>query len=140
MASQLIMPQMGYDMAEGTLVRWLKKEGDQVQRGEPVAEIETDKAVVEMESTAAGVFRKALVEEGTSVPVGQVIAVVAGAAEDISAFLPEASPTISAARPSRSVSAQPGAPTAPEGDQEAPPATPPEAVEPAAASAGAVLA
>ncbi|MBI4202898.1 MAG: 2-oxo acid dehydrogenase subunit E2, partial [Chloroflexi bacterium] len=84
--------------------------------------------------------RKALVEEGTSVPVGQAIAVVAGAAEDISAFLPEASPTISAARPSRSVSAQPDAPTAPEGDQGAPPATPPEAVEPAAASAGAVLA
>ena len=52
LATQLIMPQMGYDMEEGTLLRWLKAEGDQVQRGEPVVEIETDKAVVEIEAIA----------------------------------------------------------------------------------------
>ena len=59
------MPQMGYDMHEGTVVRWLKAEGDEVQVGEPIAEIETDKAVVEFESTAAGVLSKVLVQEGT---------------------------------------------------------------------------
>ena len=58
------MPQMGYDMHEGTVVRWLKAEGDEVQVGEPIAEIETDKAVVEFESTAAGVLSKVLVQEG----------------------------------------------------------------------------
>lgn len=78
---------MGYDMAQGTLVRWLKAEGDMVQRGQPIAEIETDKAVVEMEATASGVLRKALVGEGTTVPVGQAIAIVGGAEEDISALL-----------------------------------------------------
>ena len=58
MAKELVMPQMGYDMQQGTVVRWIKKEGDEVVRGEPVAEIATDKAVVEMESIGGGVLRK----------------------------------------------------------------------------------
>jgi pyruvate dehydrogenase E2 component (dihydrolipoamide acetyltransferase) len=70
------MPQMGYDMQEGTVVRWLKSEGAQVELGEAIAEIETDKAVVEFESYAAGVLHYILVTEGTTVPVGQVIAIV----------------------------------------------------------------
>jgi pyruvate dehydrogenase E2 component (dihydrolipoamide acetyltransferase) len=70
------MPQMGYDMQEGTVVRWLKAEGSNVEIGEPVAEIETDKAVVEFESYAEGVLQKILVNEGTTVPVGEVIAIV----------------------------------------------------------------
>ena len=77
------MPQMGYDMQEGTLVRWLKAEGSSVELGEAVAEIETDKAVVEFESTAAGVLRRILVQEGANVPVGQPIAVVGAADEEI---------------------------------------------------------
>ena len=76
MATELTMPQMGYDMQEGTVVRWLKDEGSNVELGEPVAEIETDKAVVEFESYASGVLQTILVEEGTTVPVGQPIALV----------------------------------------------------------------
>lgn len=86
LATQLIMPQMGYDMEEGTLLRWLKAEGDQVQRGEPVVEIETDKAVVEIEAIATGVLRKMLVEEGVTVPVGSPIGIVAGEDEDITGY------------------------------------------------------
>ena len=67
---------MGYDMKEGTVVRWLKAEGSQVEVGEAIAEIETDKAVVEFESYASGVIHKILVLEGATVPVGQVIAIV----------------------------------------------------------------
>ena len=76
MATELTMPQMGYDMQEGTVVRWLKAEGSNVELGEPVAEIETDKAVVEFESYASGVLQTILVEEGSTVPVGQPIALV----------------------------------------------------------------
>ena len=76
MTTELTMPQMGYDMQEGTVVRWLKAEGSNVEIGEPVAEIETDKAVVEFESYAEGVLQKILVIEGTTVPVGEVIAIV----------------------------------------------------------------
>ena len=74
---------MGYDMHEGTVVRWLKSEGSEVNMGEPVAEIETDKAVVEFESYASGVLHKILVPEGTIVPVGQPIAVVGEPGEEL---------------------------------------------------------
>ena len=83
MATELTMPQMGYDMREGTVVRWLKEEGSQVDDGEPIAEIETDKAVVEFESYAAGILHYIVVPEGTTVPVGQAIAVVGEADEDV---------------------------------------------------------
>ncbi len=84
MATQLNMPQMGYDMEEGTVIRWLAEEGAEVALGDAIAEIETDKAVVEFESTTAGVLRQILVPEGATVPVGQAIAVVGGADEDLS--------------------------------------------------------
>ncbi|MDA1215401.1 MAG: 2-oxo acid dehydrogenase subunit E2, partial [Chloroflexi bacterium] len=71
MATEVVMPQMGYDMTEGTVVRWVKHEGDDVKRGETIAEIETDKATIEMEASASGVLRRILVEEGKTVPVGQ---------------------------------------------------------------------
>ena len=74
---------MGYDMQEGTLVRWLKSEDDSVMLGELIAEIETDKAVVEIEATAAGTVLKLLVDEGASVPVGEAIAVIGEPGEDI---------------------------------------------------------
>jgi pyruvate dehydrogenase E2 component (dihydrolipoamide acetyltransferase) len=80
-ATELIMPQMGFDMQEGTVVRWLKAEGAEVRRGEPVAEIETDKAVVEFESDVAGVLQKILAPEGAVVPVGKAIAIVAAPGE-----------------------------------------------------------
>jgi pyruvate dehydrogenase E2 component (dihydrolipoamide acetyltransferase) len=80
------MPQMGYDMLEGTVVRWLMTEGSEVNIGDALAEIETDKAVVEFETTETGVLRKILVAEGATVPVGQGIAIVGDAYEDISAL------------------------------------------------------
>ena len=83
MASEVIMPQMGFDMKEGTLVRWIKREGDEVASGEIIAEIETDKAVVEIEAFDSGVLRQTLIDEGTTVPVGEVIAVIAAADEEV---------------------------------------------------------
>ena len=84
MSTELNMPQMGYDMQEGTVVRWLVPEGAEVKEGDPVAEIETDKAVVEFESYASGLLHRILVPEGTAVPVGQAIAIVAAEGEEIS--------------------------------------------------------
>ena len=86
MAYEVVMPQMGADMKEGTLIRWLKKEGDEVQRGEAIAEIETDKANIEIEAFEGGVFRKALAKPGDVVAVGQVIAVLGARDEDISKY------------------------------------------------------
>ena len=86
MSTELNMPQMGYDMQEGTVVRWLVPEGAEVKEGDPVAEIETDKAVVEFESYASGLLHRILVPEGTAVPVGQAIAIVAAEGEDLSAM------------------------------------------------------
>ena len=68
------MPNLGYDMEEGKIVSWLKKPGDPVQRGEPIAEIETDKTTVEMEAMATGTLVEIVAEEGATVPVGGLIA------------------------------------------------------------------
>ena len=82
MAEELNMPQMGYDMKEGVVVKWLKEVGSSVNIGDPIAEIETDKAVVEFESYAEGTLQEILVEEGTKVNVGDAIAIVGdGSAE-----------------------------------------------------------
>lgn len=70
---------MGADMTEGSIARWLKGEGDEVKRGDILAEVETDKAVVEMEAYASGLLRKVIVPEGVTVPVGQVIAFIGNA-------------------------------------------------------------
>lgn len=83
MAELVIMPKLGFDMAEGTLVRWVKREGEPVEKGELLAEIETDKATVEVESTFSGTVRRLLVEEGAIVPVGDPIAVIGAADEEI---------------------------------------------------------
>ena len=76
MRVDLTMPNLGYDMEEGTLLRWLKQVGDPVERGEPIAEIETDKTTVEMESIASGTLAEIVVAEGDTAPVGSVIAVI----------------------------------------------------------------
>ncbi|MFN0094143.1 MAG: dihydrolipoamide acetyltransferase family protein [Dehalococcoidia bacterium] len=85
MAIEVTMPQMGADMTEGTLVRWLKQVGDQVKRGEILAEIETDKATVELEAFESGTVQQLVVGEGETVPVGQVIALFAAPGEAIAA-------------------------------------------------------
>jgi pyruvate dehydrogenase E2 component (dihydrolipoamide acetyltransferase) len=74
-------------MEEGQLSRWLKKEGDKVSMGEPLAEIDTDKATMEMQALANGVLRKIIIKEGESAPLGQLIAVIGEPDEDISAML-----------------------------------------------------
>ena len=81
MATNIVMPQMGYDMREGTVVKWYKGEGEEVARGEVIADIETDKATVEFEAYTSGVLRRIIADEGVSIPVGELIAVIAGADE-----------------------------------------------------------
>lgn len=81
MATSIVMPQLGYDMREGTVVRWVKQEGDEVVANEVIAEIETDKAVVEFKPTTGGVLRRIVAGEGEAVPVGQLIAVIGEADE-----------------------------------------------------------
>ena len=76
MANTVEMPKLGFDMAEGKLVRWVKAENEKVEKGEVLAEIETDKATVEVESTFSGIVAKHLVEENTVLPVGTPIAVI----------------------------------------------------------------
>lgn len=73
MASQIIMPKLGLTMEEGSVGQWLKHEGDQVERGEPILVVTTDKADIEVEAQASGVLSKILVPEGVTVPVTQVI-------------------------------------------------------------------
>jgi pyruvate dehydrogenase E2 component (dihydrolipoamide acetyltransferase) len=70
----ITMPKMGFDMQEGTIVRWLKKPGDAVRRGEPIAEIETDKVTIEIEAFESGTLTEIVVQEGQSAPVNAVIA------------------------------------------------------------------
>jgi pyruvate dehydrogenase E2 component (dihydrolipoamide acetyltransferase) len=111
---------MGFDMKEGTVVRWIKKEGDTVNKGEPLAEIETDKAVVEVEAFASGVLSKISVKEGTTVPVGQVIGVIGAPGETVAAPAAPAAqgqpPAASSTRPAARASVAP----APAGRTQAP--------------------
>lgn len=90
MATQVVMPKLSPTMEEGQLARWLKKEGDKVSVGEPLAEIDTDKATMEAQALTTGVLRKILVEAGATVPLGQVIAIIGEADEDISALVSKA--------------------------------------------------
>src|SRR5215217_7659892 len=90
MATKVIMPKLSPTMEEGQISRWLKKEGDKVSMGEPLAEIDTDKATMEMQALANGVLRKVLIGEGQSAPLGQLIAVIAEPDEDIASVLAEA--------------------------------------------------
>ena len=80
-------------MEEGQLSRWLKKEGDKVSMGEPLAEIDTDKATMEMQALGSGVLRKILIGEGESAPLGQLIAIIGEPDEDISALTNQAATT-----------------------------------------------
>lgn len=122
MATQVVMPKLSPTMEEGQLARWLKKEGDKVSMGEPLAEIDTDKATMEMQALSNGVLRKILINEGESAPLGQPIAIIGEADEDISELLK----TASAAKPAKTESP---AESAPESE-----ATPAVAAKPAQAT------
>jgi len=90
MATKVIMPKLSPTMEEGQISRWLKKEGDKVSMGEPLAEIDTDKATMEMQALANGVLRKIIINEGQAAPLGQLIAVIGEPDEDIASMLSEA--------------------------------------------------
>lgn len=95
MAETIQMPKLGFDMAEGTLVRWIKQVGDKLSKGEVLAEIETDKATIEIEAAATGTILKHLVTEGDIVPVGADIAIIGEAGEAV----PDSAPAPAAAAP-----------------------------------------
>src|SRR5436190_14802801 len=102
--SKVVMPKLSEAMETGKIIRWLKKEGDRIQGGDILAEVETDKADVEMEAFGAGVLRKILFPAGDRVPVGALIGVIAEPGEDIAGVL-------SAAPAPAAVSAAPAAPS-----------------------------
>ncbi|HEX6711054.1 MAG TPA: dihydrolipoamide acetyltransferase family protein [Rubrobacter sp.] len=80
---EVIMPKMGDAMEEGTLLKWLKSEGDEVSEGDPIAEIETDKVTMELEAEDAGTLAQLIASEGQDVPVGEAIAFIAGEGEEV---------------------------------------------------------
>ena len=83
MADEILLPQWGMEMQDGTIVKWLKKEGDPVQEGEPLVEIETSKIETELEATASGILAHILVTEGSTVPVRTVLAIIAAPGEKV---------------------------------------------------------
>ena len=120
MAETINMPKLGFDMAEGLLVRWVKQVGETINKGDVLAEIETDKATVEVESSASGVVLSHIVDQGSIVPVNAPIAIVGAEGEKVDA--PAASPS---KVESQKLEEKPAAQTAPT------PATTTQAVSPA---------
>jgi len=90
MATKVFMEALSPTMEEGRLVKWLKNEGDAVKTGDTLAEVETDKAIMELVARGDGILRKRLIAEGDSKPVGQLVGVIAGKDENIDALLAEA--------------------------------------------------
>jgi len=123
MASRVVMPKLSDTMEEGRILRWLKREGDRVETGQALAEVETDKATVEMEAYTNGTLRKVLAPQGETVKVGSLIAVIAAPDEDISAIVAEGGQQQAAS----TATPPPGPP--------APAATPPPASSPQPARA-----
>src|SRR5579859_1130759 len=128
MATDVVMPQMGESIAEGTIVRWIKKVGDKVDRDEPLFEISTDKVDAEIPSPAAGVISEIRVKEGETVPINTIVAMIGSAAAAATPAPAKAeTPTAPAAKP-----VEPPKPT-PQADGST--ATTPTAAAPAAAAA-----
>ena len=82
MATAVVMPRIGYEMVRGSVVRWLKREGDSVGRGEPIAEVETDKAIVELAAEQDGTLISIAAPEGATVSVGDIVAYIGEAGEE----------------------------------------------------------
>jgi pyruvate dehydrogenase E2 component (dihydrolipoamide acetyltransferase) len=122
MAHKVIMPKAGQTMEEGTVVSWLKQKGDAVEKGDPLMVIQTDKADLEVESTASGVLHAVLVAEGETVPVLVPVAVIAEPGEevDLASFLGEGAPPAAPAAPA----SEPAAASAPAASAPAPQAPP----------------
>src|SRR5215468_752289 len=129
MATEVVMPQMGESIAEGTVTKWLKKVGEKVERDEPLLEISTDKVDTVIPSPSAGTITQIKVEEGQTVPINTVIAVLDGAAQ---AAAPAPAPAAAPAPPPAPAPAP--APAAPPAPRPAP--APAPVPVPVAASAG----
>src|SRR5690349_1083252 len=119
MATDVVMPQMGESIAEGTIVRWIKKVGDTVDRDEPLFEISTDKVDAEIPSPAAGVVSEIRAHEGETVAVNSVVAVIGGAGEAAAAKPAQAGPAEAGRRE------EPKAPPRPEPQADGAPAKAP---------------
>jgi pyruvate dehydrogenase E2 component (dihydrolipoamide acetyltransferase) len=117
MATKVLMEALSPTMEEGRLVEWKKKEGDAVAAGEVLAEVETDKAVMDLQARAAGILLKHVIAPGTTVPVGNLVGVIGDAGEDISSLV--AGPTAPVTR------SAPGAPTPSPSGKAPPPAAGP---------------
>lgn len=76
MEVEVIMPRLGQEMTKGTIVEWYKQEGDQVEEGEPLFMVDTEKATMDVESEVSGVLKKILIGENEEVPVGEVVAII----------------------------------------------------------------
>src|ERR1044071_9563148 len=136
MATQVVMPKLSPTMEEGQLSRWMKNEGDKVSFGEPIAEIDTDKATMEATATTSGVLRKIIVPAGETVPLGAPIAIVGEPDEDISGLVSEASAGAAQAEKKQPAQEQAAA-EAPPPPQEAAPEPVKAQPEPQAQPAGA---
>ena len=99
MAKVVVMPKLGLTMTEGTVSKWLKKVGDEVKQGEPLFDVETDKLTNTIEASASGVLRHLFVEDGTTVPVLEKVAIIAAADEDISGLVGPAAPAAGSPAP-----------------------------------------
>src|SRR6202522_470690 len=88
MAKDILMPLLSPSMTEGTLVKWLKKEGDPVKSGDVIAEVETDKATMDLEAFDSGILRKILIQEGAKVPVQTRIGIIGTKDEKIDESAP----------------------------------------------------
>ena len=122
MAKTLMMPKMGFDMEQGKIVRWLKQEGDAVERGEKVVEIETEKVTIEVENFDDGILHTIVAQAGEEVPVGQPIAVVAQPGEDVDLAALNITVSAAPAAPAEAAASNGAAVEAPA--QEAAPAAP----------------
>ena len=98
MATKVVMEALSPTMEEGRLVKWLKNEGDAVKTGDILAEVETDKAVMDLVARADGVLRKRLANEGDASPVGTMLGIIAGADENIDALIGSAAPAAAPAQ------------------------------------------
>ena len=109
MAVDVVMPQMGESIFEGTITKWLKKPGDKVERDEPLFEISTDKVDAEIPSPSAGVLKEIKIPEGQTVPIQTVVAVIDGAGAAAAAPAPAAAPPAPAAKPAAAPAPSPAA-------------------------------
>lgn len=82
MATRIVMPPLGETMDEGTIVRWLVKEGDSVAKGDPLFEVETDKVVIPVESFGNGILRKIIVADGETAAIGTLVGII-GAPDEV---------------------------------------------------------